>query len=204
MTIELTFLISYHCPFNHPMVCAKQSPCEGAHGGNPLWVFTLDTRNCSEEHKSKGLGSVPFGRLHCVAELRLVGWVEVSEYGDEGKQLPPLPSPHNLYPPLTPMPRCVAEIRARGQSPIHRHPEYFKVKPQRLTKKKVLLIKGFPAFPRRSDAVPLRCTQAKGAGKDGSFESFTKFSFGFECLSLRLDVSKSSPGTLNFLLKHTI
>lgn len=47
----------------------------------------------------------------------------------------------NLYPPLTPVPQCVAEIRAIGQSPIHCHPEYFKVKLPRLTKK-VLLIKG--------------------------------------------------------------
>lgn len=47
----------------------------------------------------------------------------------------------NLYPPLTPVPPCVAEIRAIGQSPIHCHPEYFKVKLHRLTKK-VLLIKG--------------------------------------------------------------
>lgn len=47
----------------------------------------------------------------------------------------------NLYPPLTPVPQCVAEIRAIGQSPIHRHPEYFKVKPS-LLNKKVLLIKG--------------------------------------------------------------
>lgn len=46
----------------------------------------------------------------------------------------------NLYPPLTPVPPCVAEIRAIGQSPIHCHPEYFKVKLHRLTK--VLLIKG--------------------------------------------------------------
>lgn len=53
--------------------------------------------------------------------------------GDQAKQ-PPLYFP-NLYPPLTPVPQCVAEIRAIGQSPIHRHPEYFKVKPRRLTKK---------------------------------------------------------------------
>lgn len=62
------------------------------------------------------------------------GWMEIRQ-----KQ-PPLYFP-NLYPPLTPVPQCVVEIRAIGQSPIHCHPEYFKVKPRRLTKK-VLLIKG--------------------------------------------------------------
>lgn len=60
--------------------------------------------------------------------------------GDQAKQLLFFFFP-NLYPPLTPVPQCVAGIRAIGQSPIHCHPEYFKVKPPRLTKK-VLLIKG--------------------------------------------------------------
>lgn len=67
----------------------------------------------------------------------MAGW-GVGVDGDQAKQPPFFP---NLYPPLTPVPQCVAEIRAIGQSPIHCHPEYFKVKPPRLTKK-VLLIKG--------------------------------------------------------------
>lgn len=61
--------------------------------------------------------------------------------GVDGDQAKATPFFSNLYPPLTPVPQCVAEIRAIGQSPIHCHPEYFKVKLPRLTKK-VLLIKG--------------------------------------------------------------
>lgn len=63
----------------------------------------------------------------------MVEKVESVEWGLDGDHAKrPLFS--NLYPPLTPVPQCVAEIRAIGQSPIHYHPEYFKVKPSRLTK----------------------------------------------------------------------
>lgn len=65
--------------------------------------------------------------------------------GDQAKQ-PPLYFP-NLYPPLTPVPQCVVEIRAIGQSPIHCHPEYFKVKPHRLTKKSYSSKVCFLVFP---------------------------------------------------------
>lgn len=65
--------------------------------------------------------------------------------GDQAKQ-PPLYFP-NLYPPLTPVPQCVVEIRAIGQSPIHCHPEYFKVKPHRLTKKSYSSKVCFPVLP---------------------------------------------------------
>lgn len=34
-----------------------------------------------------------------------------------GPTPPPAPTLSNLYPPLTPVPQCVAEIRASGQSP---------------------------------------------------------------------------------------
>lgn len=64
---------------------------------------------------------------------------------DQAKQ-PPLYFP-NLYPPLTPVPQCVVEIRAIGQSPIHCHPEYFKVKPHRLTKKSYSSKVCFPVLP---------------------------------------------------------
>lgn len=76
----------------------------------------------------------------------------------------------NLYPPLTPVPQCVAEIRPVGQFPIHCHPEYFKVKLSRLTKK-VLLIKGplslasFPPLalgPTSGSAAPLFCLHTWG------------------------------------------
>lgn len=65
--------------------------------------------------------------------------------GDQAKQPPPYFP--NLYPPLTPVPRCVVEIRAIGQSPIHRHPEYFKVKLHRLTKKSYSSKVCFPVLP---------------------------------------------------------
>lgn len=85
------------------------------------------------------MGSFPTGSLLCLADLELVekvntaGWT-VGVDGDQAKQ-PPLYFP-NLYPPLTPVPQCVVEIRATGQSPIHCHPEYFKVKPPSLNKKR--------------------------------------------------------------------
>lgn len=90
--------------------------------------------------------------------------------GDQAKQKPTSPSLFfflhppslpNLYPPLTPVPQCVAEIRAIGQSPIHCHPEYFKVKPPRLTKKSYsskvyfpLPFRSLPSFSRGSAAAP--------------------------------------------------
>lgn len=68
------------------------------------------------------------------------GWMEI-------RQSNPLFFFFYLYPPLTPVPQCEAEIRAIGQSPIHCHPEYFKVKPLRLTKKSYSSKVYFPFFP---------------------------------------------------------
>lgn len=102
------------------------------------------------KQKSKRPGSLPTGGLHCLADLELVekvktaGW-RVGVDGDQAKQ-PPLYFP-NLYPPLTPVPQCVVEIRAIGQSPIHCHPEYFKVKPHPLTKKSYSSKVCFPDLP---------------------------------------------------------
>lgn len=106
--------------------------------------------------------------------------------GDQAKQ-PPFFFLSNLYPPLTPVPPCVAEIRAIGQSPIHCHPEYFKVKLHRLTKK-VLLIKGLlsppfltfaltpknrpPFFMHPSLYGPLFCLHTLERGRGGEAESF--------------------------------
>lgn len=129
----------------------------------PEWakgVFTLGTRsrrggwsrNQSGWDPSPLAASIVSPDLELVEKVKTAGWT-VGVDGDQAKQ-PPLYFP-NLYPPLTPVPQCVVEIRATGQSPIHRHPEYFKVKPHRLTKK-VLLIKGLPSRPSLSPSVDAR------------------------------------------------
>lgn len=68
-------------------------------------------------------------------------------------------SSSNLYPPLTPVPQCVAEFRAIGQSPIHCHPEYFKVKPPCLTKKSYSSKVYFSSSP----SSPSFCSQSQGS-----------------------------------------
>jgi len=121
--------------------------------------------------------------------VKTAGW-SVGVDRDQAKEPPsPLPPPPNLYPSLTPVPQCVAEIRAIGQSPIHCHPEYFKVKPSSLNKKSLphqrFTFPSLALFPqlsmRPSPSGQLFCLHTR-AGRSrerepGSFWKFPKFPY---------------------------
>lgn len=139
-----------HSPILRWFLWACCGPCEWAnreslHGSLP-WALRAAE---GVETEIKGTWIIPHWQCPLSSWFGIGGEGEncgVGVDGDQGKQ--PLFS--NLYPPLTPAPQCVAEIRAIGQSPILCHPEYFKVKPPRLTKSLTHQRFTFPLF--------LRCT----------------------------------------------
>lgn len=154
LTFPVLKLISHHrsettCAVSNPQMVSLSLTVvpEWANG-----VFTLGTQSSWGGWSRNQRGQDPSPLAVSIVSLIWNWWRRwklqgggVGVDGDQAKQ-PPLYFP-NLYPPLTPVPQCVVEIRAIGQSPIHCHPEYFKVKPHRLTKKSYSSKVCFPDLP---------------------------------------------------------
>lgn len=142
------------------------APVSGQTGGNSTGLYSGHSEHswggCRNQ---RDLESFPIGSFHCLADLGLVEEVKTAGWGcggglGSGKgTLFFFFSSSNLYPPLTPVPQCVAEFRAIGQSPIHCHPEYFKVKPPCLTKKSYSSKVYFSSSP----SSPSFCSQSQGS-----------------------------------------
>lgn len=145
-----------------PANCRPLSGIWGGGGrGGAWWVFTLVLGVVEEEVGSRNQREQD-GSLHGRAPIVSLSWdweEKVENCGGGWRSGPALAPPHpptqppprsNLYPPLTPVPQCVAEIRASGQSPHSPPPKnILELSPPFAEQKKVLLIKGLFSSPRR-------------------------------------------------------